>query len=115
MGEGKWIPNVKASTAVEKAARKALETHLETIRQALAPALDALSADLEPVHQLRVGVRRATAVLDLFADCLPRRAYRRARRGLRDLRRSAGQARDWDVFLLTLTGEGRRRGGLDFL
>lgn len=113
MGEGKWIPDVKPSTPVAKAARKTFEMRADRIRECLAPALDALNADPEPVHQLRVGLRRATVALDLFADCVPAKVYRQARRTLRDLRRAAGQARDWDVFLLTLRP--RARGGTRFL
>ena len=115
MGEGKWIPDVRPSTPVAKAARKTLEMRAERIRDCLAPALDALNGDPEPVHQLRVGLRRATVALDLFADCLPKKIYRQARRTLRRLRRSAGQARDWDVFLLALRDGAPGRGGAHFL
>src|SRR6266478_4825794 len=115
MGEGKWIPDVKPSTPVEKAARKTLELRAERIRECLAPALDALNADPEPVHQLRVGARRATVALDLFTDCLPASVYRKTRRSLRDLRRSAGEARDWDVFLLSLQHNTNRRRSAGFL
>lgn len=115
MAEGKWIPGLSCATAVEKAARATLHQRLEAMETALAPALDALSPDPEPVHQLRVGARRTTVALDLFADCMPRRVYRRARRALRDLRRSAGEARDWDVFLLALKSNAGRKGGVGFL
>src|SRR5437867_2795173 len=99
MAESKWIPDLTAATPLEKAARATFQQRLEALEKALAPALDALNPDPEPVHQLRVGARRTTVALDLFADCLPRRVYRPARRALRDVRRSAGEARDWDVFL----------------
>ena len=115
MAEGKWIPDLTGTTPVEEAAREALQRRLETIEKALAPSLDASSSDPEPVHQLRVGARRATVALDLFADCLPRSVYRKTRRSLRDLRRSAGEARDWDVFLLTLGQKASRRRAAGFL
>lgn len=115
MAEGRWIPDLTAATSVEKSARATLERRLEAIERSLAPALDALNPDPEPVHQLRVGARRTTVALDLFADCLPRRVYRRARRALRDLRRSAGAARDWDVFLMALLHQAKRKGGVKFL
>jgi CHAD domain-containing protein len=60
--------------------------------------------DPEHVHQLRVGTRRAAAALDIFSLCLPDRQYRAARKALRRIRRAAGAARDWDVFLMHLPG-----------
>jgi CHAD domain-containing protein len=56
----------------------------------------------------------------VFADCLPRKHRRTVRRRLREIRRAAGDARDWDVFLVGLqqtpslaTAEGRP--ALDYL
>ncbi len=76
--------------------------------------------DPEHIHQLRVSVRRAVAALDIFAPCLPRKVCRSSRRSIRDIRRAAGAARDWDVFLAHLPVELpkrslRRQPGLDFL
>jgi CHAD domain-containing protein len=67
-----------------------------------------------------VATRRARAALDVFADCLPPKTHKRARRKLRDLRRAAGAARDWDVFLLNIEerqgrAAARQRPGLDLL
>jgi CHAD domain-containing protein len=62
--------------------------------RAVAPAAD----DPELVHKLRVEVRRAVAAVEAFAEYLPRRVYRQAKRELRSVRRAAGSARDWDVF-----------------
>jgi CHAD domain-containing protein len=76
--------------------------------------------DAEYVHQLRVGTRRADAALRIFAGCLPKKTYRKARRHLRRVRRAAGAARDWDVFLADMLAreakeDAKHRGGLDFL
>jgi CHAD domain-containing protein len=76
--------------------------------------------DSEHVHQLRVGTRRAGAALRLFANCLPARLYKKTRKALRTIRRSAGEARDWDVFLEMLQvrltkAPLKQRRGLDFL
>jgi CHAD domain-containing protein len=51
---------------------------------------------------LRVGTRRAGAALRVFADCLPNRARKSVRDHLGTIRRAAGDARDWDVFILGL-------------
>jgi len=116
----KWISGLTADTVLTDAARRALTVRLELVRKTLAPALYEADQDPEHVHQLRVATRRARAVLDVFAVCLPAKVCKRARRALRDLRRAAGAARDWDVFLLALAQRQRRpaarqRPGLDFL
>lgn len=118
MAEGKWIGNLEPSMLVAEAARRALGVRLEVVGSFLGLALTEADRDPEHVHQLRVGTRRAVAALETFAPCLPERVYRRARRRLRRLRRAAGAARDWDVFLATLTVRERRaarRPGADFL
>ncbi len=120
MAGGKWIAGLTADTPVADAARRVLTVRLEAVRDRLPPALHEADDDPEHVHQLRVATRRARAALDIFADCLPPKAYKRAKKELRGLRRAAGEARDWDVFLQTL-GErqrkpaARQRPGLDFL
>jgi len=117
---GKWIPDLKAMTPVADAARHALTVRLEVVRDYLPLALHEADRDSEHVHQLRVGTRRARAALDIFACCLPAKVQRRARKQLRHIRRLAGEARDWDVFLANLTEWGlqqksRLRPGVDCL
>jgi CHAD domain-containing protein len=120
MAGGKWIQGLTADTPLTDAARRVLTVRLELVRDHLAPALGELGTDPEPVHQLRVATRRARAALDIFTTCLPAKAHKRARKELRDLRRAAGAARDWDVFLLALLERqrkpaARQRPGLDLL
>src|SRR5262249_36991151 len=67
-----------------------------------------------------VGTRRAGAGLDIFALCLPDKVFASARKQLRRIRRAAGAARDWDVFLDSLSTlpckrTARTRPGFDFL
>jgi CHAD domain-containing protein len=117
---GKWISELTAQTPVADAARRALTVRLEVVRDYLPLALHEADKDPEHVHQLRVGTRRARASLDIFALCLPPKAHKYARNLLRGLRRAAGAARDWDVFIAGLVGwEGRRgprdKPGLDYL
>jgi CHAD domain-containing protein len=120
MAGGKWIPGLTADTPLPDAARRVLTVRLELVRDYLPPALHEADEDPEHVHQLRVATRRARAALDIFADYIPSKAHKRARHDLRDLRRAAGEARDWDVFLLALAERqrkppARQRPGLDFL
>src|SRR5262249_22426813 len=114
------IPDLKATTPVAAAARHVLTVRLEVVRDYLRLALHEADKDPEHVHQLRVGTRRARAALDIFGCCLPAKAYKAARKRLRSIRRVAGEARDWDVFLTSLTQwcreqTGKRQPGLDGL
>jgi CHAD domain-containing protein len=119
MAGGKWIEGLHADTPLADAARHALTVRLEVVREYLPKALHEPDKDPEHVHQLRVGTRRAGAALRIFAVCLPDKVCKKARRRLRRIRRAAGAARDWDVFLMTLAGwpvrSERQRTGFDFL
>lgn len=55
--------------------------------------------DIEYVHQLRVSSRRLAAAFEVFREFLPRRRTKRFERRLALIRKSAGPARDCDVFL----------------
>ncbi len=108
MHDGKWIDDVTAATPLAEAARLVLAARLGVVGRCLAPALSLAYEDVEHVHQLRVATRRARAALDIFADGLSEEAYAAGKKQLRRIRRAAGAARDWDVFLATLTGTKRR-------
>jgi CHAD domain-containing protein len=98
MSEGKWITGLTPDLSLPEAARLVLPKRLQVVVTHLPPALASAGKDPEHVHQLRVATRRATAALRLFEDCLPRKHERILRRSLQALRRTAGAARDWDVF-----------------
>jgi CHAD domain-containing protein len=120
MAEGKWIEGLESETPVAQAARHALALRLDVVRQRLPQAVHEADADPEYVHQLRVGTRRADAALRIFRGCLPPKVYKSARNRLRRLRRAAGAARDWDVFLAEVLGRlpslpAAQKPGLDFL
>jgi CHAD domain-containing protein len=102
MAAGKWIPGLTPATPLAHAARTVLAVRLEVVRDHLDLALREADQNPEHVHQLRVGTRRAGAALKIFRCCLPEPAHQKARKHLRRLRRAAGAARDWDVFLMTL-------------
>lgn len=99
MKDGKWIDGLTADTPLLKAARHVLEVRLGLVHECLSPALHQAHEDIEHVHRLRVATRRARAALDIFAICLPEDCYEAAKKQLRKIRRAAGAARDWDVFM----------------
>jgi CHAD domain-containing protein len=99
MADEKWIAGLRGDMSVTSAAKLALDLRLRAVSDRLPAAVFQADADPEHVHQLRVSTRRAAAALRIFADCLPARVHEKTRKTLRSLRRSAGEARDWDVFL----------------
>src|SRR6266849_6032966 len=108
MADGKWISELTAETPLADAARRVLMMRLEVVHRFLPLAVREAAKDPEYVHQLRVGTRRAGAALVIFKDCLPAKIYKKARKELKKVRRAAGQARDWDVFVLALAERQRQ-------
>jgi len=53
----------------------------------------------EPVHQMRVALRRLRSVLKIFRAAATAPALDETAQGLRELAQTLGHARDWDVFL----------------
>jgi CHAD domain-containing protein len=120
MADEKWIAGLRGDMPASEAARKVLALRLAVVRDRLPSAVFHAEDDAEHVHQLRVGTRRAAAALRIFVSCLPDRLWRKTRNALRTLRRSAGAARDWDVFLEMLQTrmtkvDAKQKRGLDFL
>src|SRR5437870_4891485 len=120
MADGKWISGLSPSLPLEDSARLVLAARLDVVRHYLPLAIREPEKDVENVHHLRVSTRRAGAALRIFKDCLPGSARKRIRKRLRAIRRAAGAARDWDVFLLDLHGRAesavqRQQAGYDFL
>jgi CHAD domain-containing protein len=120
MADGKWIEDVRSDSPLAEAARRVLAVRLQVVGEALPPALRESGRDPEHVHRLRVATRRADAALRIFQASLPEKVFKAARRRLRRIRRAAGAARDWDVFLLELVARRAERpaaehAGIDFL
>jgi CHAD domain-containing protein len=120
MAESKWVRGLGPATGLTEAARQVLRARLQVVGECLPRAAREAHLDPEHVHQLRVATRRADAALRIFRPCFPRGAYRSTRSRLRRLRRAAGAARDWDVFLIALrerlkSARPEQVPGLDFL
>ncbi|SOY78661.1 conserved hypothetical protein; putative exported protein [Cupriavidus taiwanensis] len=63
--------------------------------------------DPEDLHQLRIALRRARAVVWAMGPALPRQERDRWKRDLRTLARATTTVRDWDVFLAETIGPAR--------
>src|SRR5262249_55244587 len=105
MADGKWIDGLSPATPIADAAKAVLVARFGVVKHFLPLAAERPNEDVEYVHQLRVGTRRAAAALRVFEDALPRKLLKATKRTLRRIRRAAGDARDWDVFIQTLPTE----------
>ena len=74
-----------------------LVAHLTATMLALAPAA-AIRAGTEPVHQMRVAMRRLRSAMSLFRHAIGCPELELTRQELRALAKVLGPARDWDVF-----------------
>lgn len=116
----KWIPDFGPDTPLDEAAKIVIATRMETLAIHIFRVIRHPQQDPEDIHQLRVAARRATAAVDEFACCLPKTMLEQLRDRIRLLRRSAGDARDWDVFaaMVQAKKEGvsdREIAGIDYL
>jgi putative phosphoesterase len=67
---------------------KALESQVEGVRK---------SNDIEYIHKMRVASRRIRAALPLFANCFPKKSYKKWLKEIKGVTRILGSARDTDV------------------
>jgi CHAD domain-containing protein len=93
----KWISDAEQDEQLDQVAARTLQARLEAVQLYLERATDRAEHSVENVHQVRVWTRRAAAALNLYADLLPRRRTRRLKKTLRQIRRTAGEARDCDI------------------
>lgn len=120
MAEGKWIDELTPDQPAEQAAVAVLTARLAAVSLHLPLAVHEADTDTEHVHQLRVATRRAGAALSMFRPVLSKKFHKQAKEVLRAVRRAAGEARDWDVFLELLAAseslaKPTSRAALDFL
>lgn len=59
--------------------------------------------DIEDVHQMRVAGRRLRAVLEVYAECFPRKRHKRLLDLVKDTGDALSEARDLDVQIAWLT------------
>ena len=98
-------PAVPPGTSLADAVALVL-SHLTDVILALSHSA-ADGASPEPVHQMRVAVRRLRSALSIFRKGVDGEAFEAVKPGLKQLAGALGAARDWDVFL---SGTGRAVG-----
>lgn len=93
-----------AALPLENHAREILRRYLHTVMQEARRAGSEPQED--PVHDVRVAIRRWSQALRTFRDLLPKGMAKRLRRGARALLDAAGATRDYDIGVSLLTREG---------
>jgi CHAD domain-containing protein len=94
----KWTNGIRPDEPVSRAAIRTLKPRLKRVGKLFSKAVDGLD-DAEPLHQLRVATRRASAALELYADVLPSRRTDKMQKLLKHIRQAAGAIRDCDIIL----------------
>ena len=62
-------------------------------------------ADIEFVHEMRVTSRRLRAAMDNFADCFPKKSFKKHYKKIRAITRTMGAVRDLDVLIVRFQKE----------
>jgi CHAD domain-containing protein len=96
----------RAGQPLEEFARQVLRACLERVLVEAHRAGDDPAED--PVHDVRVAIRRWGQALRVFADILPRGTARKLRKSARALLDAAGATRDYDIGADLLRKEGLR-------
>ncbi len=100
----KWAEKCDPEMSARQFARSVLAERLEVVESLLPRAAHHHEEDVENVHQLRVGCRRASAALRAFAPLMSAKP-RKLKEWLSRIRDAAGPARDIDVLLERFAGE----------
>ena len=61
--------------------------------------------DIEFVHEMRVTSRRLRAAMDNFADCFPKKPFKKHYKKIRAITRTMGAVRDLDVLIVRFQNE----------
>src|SRR5262245_22268591 len=102
----KWLV-LSADQPAAKSAKAAIKSRLGLVVAYLDAVANEPVYDPETVHKMRVAARRTVAVLSAFSPCLSKGKRKSAKDLVRGLRQTAGDARDWDVFLSSFGADSR--------
>src|SRR4051812_39967291 len=83
-----------------EAAARTIEVRTQEVFEHAEGVLD--MQDIERVHDMRVATRRLRAVLEIYADCFPKREFRAVLRDVKALADALGARRDPDVQLAAI-------------
>ena len=108
-----WVEGIGPDDAAVDVARRVVSQRFDVVWHSLPLAAKNHQEDIEYVHQLRVGTRRAGAAARLFRNLAKKKHIRQLGKELKQIRGAAGAARDLDVICLSLqqrSGNGSEDG-----
>ncbi len=95
----KWILDVSKDGLASAAAMHTIHLRLKSVHAYLPLAANDAERDREYVHQLRVATRRAVAAAQLYRQFLAKQSRQDLCHALKQIRKAAGNARDYDVLI----------------
>lgn len=110
----KWMATDGRDASARAVAVRVIRSRLDAVWALLPEASSERQHRVEHVHQLRVATRRSLVALEIFSDLVPAGRREWFERMLRQIRRTAGEARDLDVLTERLmepvaSGAGRHK------
>ena len=91
------VKGIAPKKSLEACARRIITTRLHEMMSFKDGAID--GTDIEYVHDMRVSSRRLRAAMRNFADCFPKKKFRRHLKQVENITDTMGKVRDLDVLI----------------
>ena len=97
------IKGISPDETLEVCARQIIVNYFHEMLSYKAGAKE--GADIEFVHDMRVTSRRLRAAMDNFADCFPKKAFKKHYKQIKAITQTMGVVRDLDVLIVRFENE----------
>ena len=91
------ITGISSDETLEACARRVIVNYFREMMSYKEGAKD--GTDIEFVHDMRVTSRRLRAAMDNFADCFPKKPFKKHYKKVKAITRTMGAVRDLDVLI----------------
>lgn len=103
MATGSEIKDIGPDEALEVCARQIIVSYFHEMLSYKEGAKE--GTDIGFVHDMRVTSRRLRAAMDNFADCFPKRPFKKHYKKVKAITRTMGAVRDLDVLIVRFENE----------
>jgi CHAD domain-containing protein len=100
VAKARAIPGLDEEAPYAAAAASVVAVRARELADLSADVLD--TADIEPLHDMRVATRRLRAALEAFRPCFPKKPFKSALGDVKELADALGERRDRDVAIASL-------------
>ncbi len=97
------IKGISPDETLETCARQIIVNYFHEMISYKEGAKDGI--DIEFVHDMRVASRRLRAAMDNFADCFPKKPFKKHYKKIKAITRTMGAVRDLDVLIVRFQNE----------